>query len=100
MESLYNKFRSNRFEMLAVALDRQGEKMVRPFVKKYGFSFPILLDAENQTTENYGVVSIPATFLLNPEGKIVEAVHGSRDWSQEEVFKFFEELLEGQEQGV
>ena len=100
MDSLYKKFRSNRFEMLAVALDRQGERMVKPFVKNFGFSFPILLDAENQTTEIFGVVSIPATFILNPEGEIVEAVHGSRDWSKEEVFKFFEDLLKDHEQGV
>jgi peroxiredoxin len=101
MDSLYRKFRSsNRFEMLAVSLDRQGEAVVKPFVNKYGFSYPILLDEENRTVENYGVVSIPSTFILSPEGEIIEKIFGSRDWSRDEVFLFFDELLNGQKQPV
>ena len=44
MEKLYNKYKNDGLIMLAIAGDREGLKIVRPFVEKRGFTFPILLD--------------------------------------------------------
>lgn len=93
MEKLYRQFKSDRFEMLAVSLDRQGVTKVKPFVKEHGFTFPVLLDESNSTFDLFELAGIPATFILNPEGEIIEKLQGSRDWSKTEVFKYFDQLL-------
>src|SRR5271157_1210381 len=40
MESLYQRLKGRNFELLSVSIDREGEKVVRPFVAKFGLSFP------------------------------------------------------------
>lgn len=93
MEKLYQKFKSSPFQMVAVSLDRQGEKIVRPFVNDQGFNFMILLDESNSTVDTYGVSGIPSTLIISPEGNIIDRLNGATDWSKDEVFDYFQGLF-------
>ena len=95
MEKLYQEFKSSPFQMVAVSLDRQGEKIVRPFVNDKGFNFMILLDENNSTVDTYGVSGIPSTLIISPEGNIIDRLNGATDWSKDEVFDYFKGLLNG-----
>lgn len=55
---------------VGVALDQEGWKVVRPFAKKYGINYPIVVD-NGTVRRKYGPFrGIPTTFIINREGKV------------------------------
>ena len=66
------------FEILGIAIDPREFNSVAPFVKKTGMNYPVMLDKKDVTKLYGGIVSIPTTFVVNREGKIVEKIVGSR----------------------
>lgn len=96
MERLYQKFKSKKnFAMLAASIDRGGEKAVKRFMEDNNFTFTILLDEDSEVAAEYGVMGIPATYLIDPEGFIINRATGAREWDSKESIEFFDKLLEG-----
>ncbi len=93
MEKLYQKFKGKDFVMLAVSL-REKEKTVEKFVQKNGLTFPVLLDPRGKAGGDYMVSSIPTTYLIDKQGKIIGRAIGGRDWANENSFNLFSALLE------
>ncbi|WP_027725051.1 thiol-disulfide oxidoreductase ResA [Tuberibacillus calidus] len=58
-------------EVLAVNI-RETKLVVQNFVDHNQLSFPVLLDTNGFVTDNYKVVPIPTTFLIDKNGKIVK----------------------------
>jgi cytochrome c biogenesis protein CcmG/thiol:disulfide interchange protein DsbE len=53
------------------------EGPARAFVRKNGWTFPVLSDASGAVGESYGVeTGLPTSFVLDPEGRIVNAFLG------------------------
>lgn len=94
MEKLYNKFKEQDFEILAVSVDAQEEKVVRPFMKSYNLSFKALLDKKGTIQDLYQTKGVPESFIIDRNGVIIEKVIGSFDWSSPKAFQYFEEQLE------
>lgn len=92
MEKLYNTFKAEGFEILAVDL-QEDEKTVADFVKKYKLTFPVVLDTSGRTGSTYGVRGIPTTYIVDREGGIIGAVVGGKNWDTPEVFSAFETLV-------
>jgi peroxiredoxin len=46
------------------------------FVKRYGWTMPVLEDASGTTGNAYGIVGLPATFVLDANGRIVRRLNG------------------------
>ncbi len=61
-----------------VAVDWDDEdSAARAFVKRNGWTFPVLSDANGSVGESYGVdVGLPTSFVLSPEGRILETFRG------------------------
>lgn len=93
LQALYEKMKGKDFEMLAVSLDRAGASVVMPFIKKGGYTFKVLLDPEGRVASQYQIFSIPTTFILNKQGKIVEKVIGARDWSEKSFVDKINKLI-------
>jgi thiol-disulfide isomerase/thioredoxin len=49
--------------------ERNGTAGVKPFIEKSGYSFPIVL-AANEVAQQYGVSGIPTMFVIDKEGKV------------------------------
>jgi thiol-disulfide isomerase/thioredoxin len=55
----------------------------RAFVQKYGWTFPVLADTNGSVGESYGVdVGLPTSFVLDPQGRIVEVFRGPQSLSK------------------
>ena len=93
LEALYQRFRSDRFDVVGISNDMFGVQVVRPFVKAAKISFPILLDQRLTVSHQYGVVSLPTSFLIDPHGEIIGVLQGAEDWSDPETLHYFESLL-------
>jgi peroxiredoxin len=71
----YNKFKNKNFEILGVSLDRPGQRDAwLTAIKKDGLTWPQVSDLQgwnNAVSTLFCVKSIPANFLLDPEGIII-----------------------------
>jgi len=93
LETLYQRFKSKKFSLLAISNDMFGAKIVKPFVEAHRLSFPILLDQQLQASNKFGVVSLPTTFMIDPEGNIIGELKGAEDWASPDNLLYFENLL-------
>jgi peroxiredoxin len=92
MESLYNRYRDEGLEIVAVNI-RESREQVQTFMVDYGLSFPALLDTDGRVSIGYGVQAIPSSFIIAREGQITARLVGSIDWAPPEVRAAFESLL-------
>lgn len=69
----YKKHHAAGFEIIGISLD-QDQKKFESFVKQKNMTWPQYFDGQvwqNKLAQQYGVNSIPATYLLDREGKII-----------------------------
>ena len=93
LEALYERFKDRNFVLLAISNDMFGANIVKPFVKAHNINFPVLLDQRLKVSNTFGVVSLPTTFMIDPQGKIIGALFGAEDWATPSNILYFENLL-------
>ncbi len=57
--------------VVGIALDEEGASAVKPFAKKKGINYPLVIGAKSTTEAYGGIEGIPTTFIINRDGKIV-----------------------------
>ena len=92
-EKLYRRYRSEGLTVLAVTLDKKSEKNIKSFVEEYELSFPVLLDEEGEVERLYPSMTIPFTYVIDRDGRIVARVDGAKNWESNETFQAIEYLL-------
>ena len=93
LETLHQRFKSKRFSLLAISNDMFGARVVEPFIKAHNLSFTVLLDQQLQASNKFGVVSLPTTFMIDPEGNLIGELRGAEDWASPDNILYFENLL-------
>jgi peroxiredoxin len=76
--------KETNIEILAINIDPKND--VRGFAEKYQLTLPILLDQTGEVNEAYSILSIPTSFLVNEEGRIVKKQIGAMTVEQMEEF--------------
>jgi peroxiredoxin len=92
MERLYRQHREAGFTLVAVSVDGD-DKVVPPFVKKLGLTFPIGLDPGMDLANAYGVRALPSSFLVDREGNLVALAIGPRHWDDDASHSLVEGLV-------
>jgi len=92
-EKLYRRYRSEGVTVLAVTLDKNSEQNIKSFVEEYELSFPVLLDEEGKVERLYPSMTIPFTYVIDRDGRIVARVDGAKNWESNETFEAIEYLL-------
>jgi cytochrome c biogenesis protein CcmG, thiol:disulfide interchange protein DsbE len=64
-----------RATVVAVDWDDEGGA-ARAFVREHGWDFPVLADTSGAAGEKYGLIGLPTSFVLDPQGRIVEIFRG------------------------
>ena len=92
IQKLHDKTKSEDvvFVMLSRDDDREEAK-VKNYIKRNNFSFPVVMLSGNITPQ-LNVPSIPTTFIINKEGKIVNQIVGSTNYNTEKYRKLLQEL--------
>jgi hypothetical protein len=86
----FNKFKSKGFTVLGVSLDQDKAKWLEA-IKKDGLAWNHVSDLKywnNAVAAQFGIQSIPASFLIDPTGKII-----GRDLRGADLDKFLETKL-------
>lgn len=77
----YDEFRDKGVEVVAININ-ESRVQVERHKERYDINYPILLDENNLVTDAYGVVQIPATFLIDENGRVIERQIGGKTESQ------------------
>jgi len=93
MEKLHQKFKDKDFVMLAINLQESASK-IKQFYKEYKLTFTTLLDSTGDVGAGLGIRSIPTTFILDKNGRIIGKVLGPREWEGKESIALFDYLTD------
>jgi len=89
LESTYKEYKNKNVEIIGVNLE-ESNIAVKTYVDRKDLSFPILLDKDGQVRDIYNVSTIPSSFFINEEGKIVKEYVGQMN--EETLNKWATEL--------
>ena len=92
MNTLYNHFKTKKLEMVAISVDESWDPVNRYLVDK-NFNFEIILDKQGKTPKDFGTNKFPETYIISPEGKIINKFVGPRNWFSKYAITYFDNLL-------
>ena len=76
MQASYERLREQGFVVLAVNELEDVEK-VAEHIKTHGHTFLVVMDHNNGVANRYGVVGLPASFLIDRQGIVREHIFGN-----------------------
>lgn len=92
LTKLKQQFADQPFEILTVNVGEKKYK-VRKFVKLIKLELPVLLDTDSDTFNNWGVKTLPTSFLVDANGRVQYRVQGDPGWDDEQTFTTIKKLI-------
>jgi len=89
IQRVYDKY---GHEVTFLLIANQKPEVVETFMEKHGYDFPVLYP-EPSTPEVFQSASIPTTFIISRDGKIVTKKTGAVNWDSKATDRIFEQLL-------
>ena len=94
--ALQEKYR-DRLQIIGVSLDEAPPETVRAFVRANHFNYPVVMATREITRAFPGVFALPTTFVVDPQGRVVQKHVGLVDVS---VYERAARVLSGLEQNA
>jgi peroxiredoxin len=80
LQALYDRYRERGLSVLAISTDDpRNQPKIGPFLRAQKLTFPVLLDGENRVARQFHVTTVPATFIVSAEGRLMAIHRGYRD---------------------
>ncbi|UOE54036.1 TlpA disulfide reductase family protein [Cytobacillus oceanisediminis] len=91
MEKLYNKYKDENFDILAVNLTNteKNSSDAEKFVKELGLTFTIPMDVKGEAGSDYNIMAYPTSYFIDSDGVIREKVLGAlnEEYMEKEIKK-------------
>jgi len=91
IQSFYDKFKNNSDVVFLLISDENIPK-IKQFMDKRDFSFPVF-SSKTPRADIFRNKSIPVSFLISKEGKLVMKHTGTADWSGKKMEEIVNDLL-------
>lgn len=88
IQDLYNDYKD---KVVFVLVSNEEPNKIKPFLGKKQFNLPIY-NPVTQNPSEFNTETIPKTFLINKDGKIIVEA-GRADWNSTKIRKIIDELL-------
>ena len=82
LNKLYDKYRASGFVLLGVNIDDDA-KLATELAAKLGVKFPVLLDTDKKVSRLYDMSAMPATVVIDRDGRVRYIHRGYRDGYEE-----------------
>jgi thiol-disulfide isomerase/thioredoxin len=92
MSQLTHEFKDKGLKVIAINLDESIED-AKEFLAKRPVNFPILIDASKQCAQDFGVIAMPSTYIIDKKGFVRHIHRGFRTGEAEELRSLIEQLL-------
>ncbi len=91
MNSLLKKMEGKPFKIVTINM-AEDKQTIENFLKEVKVDFPVFLDSDGSTINQWKVFAAPANFILDKKGKIIYTLFGGIDWNSDEMVKKLSEL--------
>ncbi|WP_223591599.1 thiol-disulfide oxidoreductase ResA [Neobacillus bataviensis] len=85
----YQQFKDKGVQVLSVDI-QESELAVNQFAEHYKLDFPIMIDTDKEVMTAYGIDPLPATFLIDKNGKVIK--YNTGEMSEATVRDFMEKI--------
>jgi peroxiredoxin len=86
LERIQQRYLARGLTVVGISVDGpRNFSKVRPFVSRYGLTFPVVLDEDGSLSERYQVRALPTSFLIDGAGRVVHVQTGYRPGINDEV---------------
>ena len=92
LNRLYDKYKASGFTLLGVNID-DDPRTAASTASRMGLKFPVLLDADKSVSKLYDLGSMPATVLIDRDGKVRFLHRGYREGMEEAYERQIRELV-------
>jgi thiol-disulfide isomerase/thioredoxin len=80
LQRLYEKYRSQGLELVALSVDENPEQVIPKTVSEQKWNIPIFVDYTQRGSEIFDIQGLPSTAIIDRNGKLLEFVLGETDW--------------------
>ena len=91
-EQMHREFAAKGLSVVGINA-REGTVAIRAYAKELRLTFPLVLDPKGEINAAYGVIGLPATFLIGRDGRAVARAVGPRDWGNASAKRIIQALL-------
>ncbi|WP_375280003.1 TlpA disulfide reductase family protein [Pseudooctadecabacter sp.] len=97
LSDLQSELGSDTFEVVTVATGLNQRPAMERFLDEIGVdNLPLHTDPNSALARDFGVVGLPVTLILNPEGYEIARLIGDADWASEPAMKILRALVAGE----
>lgn len=75
--------------VLGISVDHD-EKAYKNFLQRFNLAFETTRDGEAAISSEYGTFKYPETYIITPDGKVVEKVIADRNWMEPAILQRLE----------
>jgi len=91
IQNLFNEFKNNEAVQFIILTNEDPEK-VKTFLKKYNYTLPFFTSIY-KTPDVFETNTIPATYVISSDGKIVVKEFGAANWDGEKSINLIKKLI-------
>ena len=84
IEKLYQEYQNKNVIILTIVSPKESKaskEEIKKYIEDKNYTFPVLIDEENTTFENYFITSYPNTFIIK-DNEIKEKIPGALKYEQ------------------
>nr|WP_245964113.1 TlpA disulfide reductase family protein [Roseovarius spongiae] len=97
LSELQAEFGGEDFEVLTLATGRNPVPAIKAFFDEIGVdNLPMHRDPKQQVAREMGVLGLPITVILDPEGREIARMQGDAEWNSDSAKAMLRALLDGE----
>ena len=93
VQRVHETFKDKDVVVLAISVDGGGEKAVKSFMTKRGYTFTTPVDVGMDIARKFGVRGVPTTYVINRQGAIVAHGFGPVDFDSPAFVQYIQTLV-------
>ena len=95
LAELQNEFGGDSFEVVTIATGRNPQPAIDRFFKEIEVdNLPKYLDPRSSLARDMGVLGLPITLILDPEGQEIARMRGDAEWNSESAKAIIKALID------
>ena len=98
LDNLHKQLNNTGLEVVGIHVGPSLDG-IKKFLDQVPVEFTILID-QDMVLANWGVMGLPTTYLINPEGRIVYRAVGEREWDSARMIRFITKAISGHQRLV
>ncbi len=94
LSELQTNLGGDTFEVVTIATGRNLQVAIDRFFEEIGVdNLPKYLDPRSSLARDMGVLGLPITLILDPEGREIARMRGDAEWNSESAYAVLEAIL-------